>query len=117
LQDLEHGICREFAKIDLAVERIDGTEPLRNAAIVASKLFLMPKALVHFYECNRLSIEIHSLFLITTLHRMSVIGRFLKCIKKLETDHMQVFKTGGSLENTLSFQQIFLYSRHAPSAR
>jgi hypothetical protein len=64
LQDPEHGVYSKFVKISFAVERIDGTEPLRDTAVVASELILLLEELVHLDESHGLSIEKHPLFLV-----------------------------------------------------
>ena len=83
LQDLEHGVGNILAEIGFTVERIDGTKPLSNAAIVAFELFLLLEELVYLDESHRLPIEMHTLFLIAQLHLMTIIRGFLERIEEL----------------------------------
>ena len=73
LQDLEHGIRSKLAEIGFTVERIDGTEPLCDAAVVAFELFLLLEKLVHLDECHGLPFKIHTLFLIAQLNLVAII--------------------------------------------
>ena len=94
LQYPEHGIACEFAKIAFLVKRVDGAEPLGDAAAVTGELIGVLQELVHLDECHRLPLEIHALFLIAQLHRVEIVRRTLEGVKELETYHVQVFERG-----------------------
>ena len=94
MQYPEHGIPCEFAEIGLTVERVDGTEPLGDAAAVARELFGVPQEFVHLDECHRLPFEIHTLLLIAQLHRVEVVRRALEGVKELEAYHVKVLERG-----------------------
>ena len=94
MQYPEHGIACEFAEIGFAVERVDGTEPLGDAAAVAGELFGVPKELVHLYKRHRLPFEIHALLLVAQLHRVEVVRRALERVKELKTYHVEVLERG-----------------------
>ena len=64
LQYPEYGIGCEFAEIGLAVERVDGTEPLRDTATITCELCRVLQELVHFDKGHGLPIKIHTLFLV-----------------------------------------------------
>ena len=94
MQYPEHGIAREFAEISLAIEGVDGAEPLGDAAAVARELFGVPQELIHLDERHRLPFEINALLLVAQLHRVEVVRRTLEGIEELETHHVQVLERG-----------------------
>ena len=92
MQYPEHRIVPIPAEINFAIQRINRTEPQRDAAIITRKLLRLPQELANLNESDGLSVKINHLLLVAQLNRMTVIRGILERIEKLETDHMQVFQ-------------------------
>ena len=96
MQYLKNRIGRELAEVRFAVLRVDGTEPLGEAAVVARKVLGMVQKLLDFDDRDSLLVEIELMFLVAELHCVAVVlGHFPRVrVEKLEADEVQVFKDG-----------------------
>lgn len=96
MQYPEHAVPRERAEIVLAVERVDGAEPLREAAVVVCVDLGVVEELLHLDYRDGLLVEIEQVFLVAGLYRMDVVVRHLPRvgIRELETDEIQVLENG-----------------------